>query len=62
MEGTSRATRPTHASIRPTSNVIGGSATKFLDEVNESSNFEPNDVYAAHDDDLVSSIGDEFDD
>lgn len=58
MEGTSRAARPTSASIRSTSIIIGGSVnTEVANEFKASSNSEPNDVYVALDDDPVSSSG-----
>ena len=58
MEGTSRAGRQTHASIRSTSIVIGGIATKVADEAGTSSDSNPDDVYAAlvDNDDHVSSM------
>ena len=64
MEGTSCATRPTRASIRSTSIVIGGRGTEVADEpeAEASSDSDPDDVYAAADVDPVSSSGDEFDD
>ena len=62
MEGTSRAGRQTRASIRSTSIVIGGIDTEVVDQAEASSDSEPDDVYVAPDDDLVSSSGDELDD
>ena len=64
MEGTSHAARVTRASIRSTSIVIGGSGIQVADdpEAEASSDFDPNDVYAATDVDPVSSSNDEFDD
>ena len=62
MEGTSRAGRKTRASIRSTSIVIGGIDTDVADEAEASSDSEPDDVYVAPDDDLVSSSGDGLDD
>ena len=64
MEGTSHAARVTHASIRSTSIVIGGSGTEVADklEAEVSSNSDLDDVYAVADVDPVSSSGDEFDD
>ena len=62
MEGTSCVARPTCASIRSVSIVIGGSATEVVDEAEASSDYEPDDLYIAPDDDPVSNSGDEFDD
>ena len=62
MEGTSHAGRQPRASIRSTSIVIGGIDTEVVDQVEASSDFEPDDVYVAPDDDPVSSSGDELDD
>ena len=62
MEGTSHAGRPTRASIRSTSIVIGGIDTEVVDQAEASSDSEPDDVYVAPDDDLVSSSGNELDD
>eukprot|EP00253_Pinus_taeda_P014880 PITA_14880 len=62
MEGTSRAGRQTRASIRSTSIVIGGIDIEVADQVEASSDSEPDDVYVAPDDDPVSSSGDELDD
>ena len=56
MEGTSRAARPTRASIRSTSIVIDGNATtEVADEAEASSDSDPNDVYLAYVDDPMSS-------
>jgi len=55
MEGTSHAGRQTRASIRSTSIVIGGIDTEVADQAEASSDSEPDDVYVAPDDDLVSS-------
>eukprot|EP00253_Pinus_taeda_P021429 PITA_21429 len=60
MEGTSRAARPTRASIRSPSIIIGAT-TEVADEVEASSYSDPDDVYVALVDDPVSSSGDEFD-
>eukprot|EP00253_Pinus_taeda_P011490 PITA_11490 len=62
MEGTSRAGRQTRASIMSTSIVIGRTDTEVEDQVEASSDSEPDDVYVAPDDDLVASSGDELDD
>jgi len=64
MEGTSHAARPTCASIRSTSIVIGGNAIEVANKAEASSDSKPDDVYVAlvDDDDHVSSSGDEFDD
>ena len=62
MEGTSHAGRQTRASIRSTSIVIGGIDTEVADQAEASSDSEPDDVYVAPDDDLVSSSGNELDD
>ena len=53
---------PTRASIKSTSIVIGGIDTEVADQAEASSDSEPDDVYVAPDDDLVSSSGDELDD
>ena len=62
IEGTSHAAWVTRASIRSTSIAIGGSGIEVVDEAETSSDSNPNDVYAAPDDDPVSNGGDEFDD
>lgn len=62
MEGTSRASRQTRASIRSTSIVIGAIDIEVADQAEASSDFEPDDVYVAPDDDPVASSGDELDD
>ena len=62
MEGTSHAGQQTRASIRSTSIVIGGIDTEVADQAEASSDSEPDDVYVAPDDDLVSSSGYELDD
>ena len=62
MEGTSHAGRQTCASIRSTSIVIGGIDSEVADQAEASSDFEPDDVYVALDDDPMSSSGDELDD
>ena len=64
MEDTSHAPKVTHGFIWSTSIVIGGRGTEAADEPEDeaSSDFDPDDVYAAADVDAVSSSGDEFDD
>lgn len=62
MEGTSRASRQTRASIRSTSIVIGGIDNEVADQAEASSDSELDDVYVAPDDDPVSSSGDGLDD
>ena len=61
MEDTSHETQVTRASIRSTSIVIGGNGIEVADEVEASSDSDPDDVYVAPVDDPVSSSGDEFD-
>jgi len=62
MEVTSHASQPIGVSIRSTSIVIGGNdTTEPADEAEASLDSNPDDVYVALVDDLVSSGGDEFD-
>ena len=56
MEGTSRAARPTRASIRSTSIVIGGSITiEVANEADASLDSDLDDVHVALANDHVSS-------